>query len=154
MSKKPAPKNHLILNRRARFDYELHEHMQAGIVLTGAEVRAVRDGRVSLRGSFATIRNGELWLTNASFSLPPQPGKLETVIDTSPRKLLVKSRELAKLIDAKDQSLTIIPLSMTTKTRYIKVDIATAKGKKQYDKREVIKQRDTERDNRRFLKQS
>lgn len=154
MVKKPASQNNLILNRRARFDYDLREHLHAGIVLAGPEVRAVRDGRVNLRGAFATIRNDELWLTNAAFSLPPQPGNIETVVDTRPRKLLIKRRELAKLIEAKDQGLTIVPLSITTKTRYIKVEIATAKGKKQYDKRQTIKQRDTDRDTQRFLRRS
>lgn len=154
MTKKATKTDPLILNRRARFDYELHEKLHTGIVLTGPEVRAVRDGRVSLRGAFATIKDGELWLNNSSFSLPAKAGTVESVVDTNPRKLLVKKRELSKLIAAKDQGLTIVPLSMTTKTRYIKVEIATAKGKKRYDKRETIKKRDTERENQRFLKRS
>lgn len=149
MTKKQTPSAHLILNRRARFDFELGEHFQAGVVLTGAEVRAVRDNRVSLRGAFATIKNGELWLTNASFSLPAKVGSIERAVDTRPRKLLVKKRELLKIIAAKDQGATIVPLSMTTTTRYIKVAIALARGKKSYDKRETIKQRDLERERRR-----
>lgn len=153
--KKPSTDSKLIVNRRARFDYTLYEHLQTGIVLTGQEVRAVRDGRVNLRGSYATFKDGELWLTNASFSIKSnKPGQEETVIDTHPRKLLVKKREIAKLLAAKEQGLTIVPLSMTTRTRYIKVEIATAKGKKLYDKRETIKQRDTERENKRLIKRA
>lgn len=149
MTKLKVSSTKLILNRRARFDYELGEQFQAGIVLTGPEVRAVRDNRVSLRGAFATIKQGELWLTNASFSLPARLAHTQTTVDTRPRKLLIKKRELAKMIAAKEQGLTIIPLSMTTTTRYIKVGIALAKGKKRYDKRETIKQRDAEREQRR-----
>jgi len=141
----------LISNRRARFDYELFDTITAGIVLTGQEVRAVRDGRVSLRGAYATIKDGELWLTNASFSLPSTTGDHATIVDTSNRKLLVKKGELLRMIAAKDQGLTIVPLSMTTDTRFIKVAIATARGKKLYDKRETIKRRDIDREHRRMV---
>ena len=153
MAKKAKTPAHLIVNRRARFDYALLETLQAGIVLTGPEVRAVRDGRVSLRGAYATVKRGELWLTNATFSLSAiVAGEHATVTDTNSRKLLVKKRELTKLLDAKDQGLTLIPLSMTTTSRYIKVELAIAKGKKQYDKRETIKRRESEREARRLIK--
>lgn len=151
-SKKNQPQPKVITNRRARFDYALHEQLRAGIVLTGPEVRAVRDGRVSLRGAYATVKNKELWLTNASFSLPGTTGSRETVVDTAPRKLLVGKKELARLVAAKDQGLTIVPLHMTTTSRFIKVGIATAKGKKRYDKRETIKRRDVERELRSRVK--
>lgn len=152
MGQKPHAPASLILNRRARFDYELLETLKAGIVLTGPEVRAVRDGRVSLRGAYATVKGGELWLTNATFSLSAiVAGEHATVTDTESRKLLVKKRELLHVIAAKDQGLTLIPLNMTTTTRFIKVEIAIAKGKKQYDKRETIKRRDIEREQRRQL---
>lgn len=154
MATKNTPQSKLIVNRRARFDYELHDHVSVGIVLQGAEVRAVRDGHVSLRGAYATIKDGELWLTNASFSLPARMGEVDRVVDTRPRKLLAKKSEINKFIAAKDSGLTIVPLSMTTNTRYIKVELASAKGKKQYDKRETIKRRDTERETKRLLKRS
>lgn len=152
MTKKPTPQPKLIVNRRARFDYALQEPLTVGLALTGREVRAVRDHRVSLRGAYVTVKDGELWLTNASFSLPPPPGTSENIIDTSPRKLLAKKREIAQLIAEKDQGLTIVPLHMTTATRYIKLTIAAAKGKKRYDKRETVKRRMAERESQRVLR--
>jgi SsrA-binding protein len=149
MSKVKKPIEKLIVNRRARFDYDLQDQFWAGIVLSGAEVRAVRDGHASLRGAYVTVKNNELWLTNASFTLPAKTGAHDTVVDTSSRKLLAKKSEIAKLIAAKDSGHTIVPLSMTTNTRYIKVEIAAAKGKKLHDKRETIKKRDLEREQRR-----
>lgn len=136
-----------IINRRARFDYELRDQLTVGITLTGREVKAARTGQVSLKGAYVTIKGNELWLTNASFSvLHTEPGATTRTVDTSPRKLLAKKKEIFELIAAKDQGLTIVPLSMSTRTRFIKLTIATAKGKKQYDKREVIKKRDQERE--------
>lgn len=137
----------LILNRRARYDYSLHDEFSVGIALSGREVKAARSGNVSLKGSYVTLKGNELWLTNASFSvLHTEPGQSIRTVDTSPRKLLAKRKEIAALQAARDQGLTIVPLNMTTKTRFIKLKIATAKGKKQYDKRETIKRRDIERE--------
>lgn len=151
MAKKSDSSAKLVVNRRARFDYDIHDEFKVGVVLTGPEVRSVRDGRASLRGAFVTAKDGELWLTNSSFTLKSQ-GKDEPVVDTNPRKILAKKKEVEQLIAAKDSGLTIVPLTMTTNTRYIKLTIATAKGKKSYDKRETIKRRDTEREAKRLLK--
>lgn len=153
MAKKSDPSTKLVVNRRARFDYDIHDEFKVGIVLTGPEVRSVRDGRASLRGAFVTVKEGELWLTNSSFTLRSQ-GKDEPVVDTNPRKILAKKKEVEALIAAKDSGLTIVPLTMTTNTRYIKLTIATAKGKKTYDKRETIKRRDTEREAQRAIKRA
>jgi SsrA-binding protein len=143
-----------ILNRRARHDYELRDEFTVGIMLTGREVKAARSGQVSLKGAYVTLKNEELWLTNASFSvLHTEPGKSTRTVDTGPRKLLAHRREIAQLKAAKDQDLTIVPLRMTTRTRFIKLTIATAKGKKQYDKRETIKRRDIEREHKKILAQ-
>lgn len=143
-----------IINRRARFDYELRDEFNVGIMLTGAEVKAARSGQVSLKGAYVTIKNGELWLTNASFSvLHTEPGKSTRTVETGARKLLANKKEILQLIAAKDQGLTIVPLSMSTRTRFIKLKIATAKGKKQYDKREAIKRRDLDRENKKLLAQ-
>lgn len=152
MSKKASAPAKLIVNRRARFDYTLQDQLTTGIVLSGPEVRAVRDGRVSLRGAFVTIKDDELWLNNASFSLPQTADGREIAVDTRARKLLAKRKEIKQLAEAKDKGLTIVPLHMTTSTRHIKVEIAAAKGKKLYDKRETIKRRDTEREQQRQLK--
>ncbi len=150
MNKKPDSAK-LVVNRRARFDYDIHDDYKVGIVLSGPEVRAVRDGRASLRGAFVTVKNDELWLTNSGFTLRSQ-GNTDSVVDTNPRKLLANKKEIAQLIAAKDEGLTIVPLTMTTNTRYIKLTIATARGKKLYDKRETIKRRDTEREAQRMMK--
>jgi len=153
MSKPASSAAKLVVNRRARFDYDVRDEYKVGIVLSGADVRAVRDGRASLRGAYVTVKNGELWLTNASFTVRQQ-GNTESVVDTSPRKILAKKKEIAQLIADKDSGLTIVPLTMTGNTRYIKLTIASAKGKKTYDKRETIKRRDTEREAQRMMKRA
>ena len=150
MTKQSAPTTKLVVNRRARFDYDILDEFKVGIVLNGPEVRSVRDGRASLRGAYVTVKDGELWLTNSSFTLKQSGG--EGVVDTSPRKLLAKKKEIEQIIAAKDSGLTIVPLIMTTNTRYIKLTIATAKGKKDYDKRETIKRRDNEREAQRMMR--
>jgi len=155
MSRKKAsiqPK--AILNRRARFDYELGDEIIAGLELTGLEVRAARDGHVQLKGSFVTIRANELWLNNASFSLQlNQKGDaLAHTVDTSPRKLLVKRREIETLEIKKKSGLTIIPTKLMTNGKFIKIVIALGRGKKNYDKRETLKRRDQSREAARAMK--
>lgn len=141
------------MNRRARFDYELGEEVVAGLVLTGMEVRAAREGHVQLKGAFVSLRGGELWLNNASFSLRLNVrGQANTrSVDTSARKLLVSKRQLARFSEAKKQGMTIVPTKLLTSGKFIKVVIALAKGKKTYDKRETIKRRDQDRETRRQL---
>lgn len=125
----------------------------AGLVLTGMEVRAAREGHVQLKGAFVSLRNGELWLNNASFSLRLNVrGQANTrSIDTSARKLLVSKRQLTRFSEAKKQGMTIVPTKLLTNGKFIKVVIALAKGKKTYDKRETIKRRDQDRETRRQL---
>lgn len=153
MTKPTKPTTKLVVNRRARFDYDIRDEYKVGIVLSGPEVRSVRDGRASLRGAYVTVKNGELWLTNASFTVRQQ-GSTEPVVNTEPRKILAKKKEITQLIADRDSGLTIVPLTMTSNTRYIKLTIASAKGKKSYDKRETIKRRDTEREAQRMIKRA
>jgi len=152
--KKSLTQPKAVLNRRARFDYELGDEIVAGAVLTGPEVRAARDGHIQLKGSFVTIRNNELWLNNASFSLKlnqkGQPGA--RTIDTEPRKLLASRKQIEVLIAHKKSGMTIVPTKLLTTGRFIKIVIALGKGKKNYDKRETLKRRDQERDARRAIK--
>lgn len=151
-TKKKQTKPQAILNRRASFDYALGDELTTGIVLTGRETRAARDGRVQLKGAFVTIRNGELWLNNASFSLAlNSKGVNETTVDTSPRKLLASRRQIDELERRKQEGMTIVPLRLLTQGRYIKLVIAVGKGKKLYDKRQAIKKRDQERDTKRSI---
>lgn len=148
---KPVP---TITNRRARFDYELGEELVVGLELTGQEVRAARDGHVQLKGSYVNLRDGELWLTNASFSLrlnqKGQPGA--RTIDTAPKRLLAKRKEIDQLAAQKQQGMSIVPTKLLTHGRFIKLVIALGKGKKTYDKRETIKRRDQDRETKRQLK--
>lgn len=150
-AKKPA--THTIVNRRARFDYELGEEIVAGLALTGAEVRAARDGHVQLKGAFVSLRNDELWLNNASFSLRLNVrGQASSKsVDTSARKLLASRKQIDRFAAAKQQGLTIVPTKLLTNGRFIKIVIALGRGKKRYDKRETIKRRDQDRETRRQL---
>ena len=150
-AKKPA--THAVVNRRARFDYELGEEIVAGLVLTGPEVRAARDGHVQLKGAFVSLRNDELWLNNASFSLRLNVrGQANTKsVDTSARKLLASRKQIDRFTAAKQQGLTIVPTRLLTNGRFIKIVIALGRGKKRYDKRETIKRRDQDRETRRQL---
>ncbi len=142
--------NSTISNRRASFDYALGDEVVVGVTLTGREVRAARDGRVQLKGAFVTIRNDELWLNNASFSLVlNSKGEHETTVDTSPRKLLAHRKQIDHLASQKQAGLSIVPIRLLTGGRFIKLVIALGKGKKIYDKRQVIKKRDLERETRR-----
>lgn len=123
------------LNRRARFDYELGEELSCGMVLSGPDVRLIRDHHVQLRGSFVTIRKNELWLNNLTLGA-----------DTARNiKLLITKRQLRELSRAKQAGLQLVPTKLLAGGRHIKLVIATGKGKKKYDKRETIKKRDFER---------
>ena len=143
-----------VLNRRASFDYTLGEEVVGGLELTGAEVRAARDGHVQLKGAFVTIRNDELWLNNTSFSVKlTQKGQIEArSVDTRARKVLVKRKQIDTLMAAKQTGMTIVPLKLLTAGRFIKVVIALGKGKKNYDKRETLKRRDQTREAARAIK--
>ena len=151
--KTKKPNTQAVINRRARFDYELGEEIVAGLVLTGLEVRAAREGHVQLKGAFVSLKNNELWLNNASFSLRLNVrGEANPrSVDTSARKLLVSKKQLAHFTDARKQGMTIIPTKLLTQGKFIKLAIALGKGKKKYDKRETIKRRDQDRETRRQL---
>ncbi len=143
-----------IVNRRAKFDYALDDELVVGIALTGLETRAARDGHVQLKGSFVSVRDNELWLNNASFSLKLNEKGVAGArsIDTSARKLLAKRKQIDDFYARKQSGMSIVPLKLLTKGRFIKVVIALGKGKKNYDKRETLKRRDQERDARRAIK--
>lgn len=142
-----------VVNRRARFDYALGDEIVAGVVLTGREVRAAREGHVQLKGSFVTVKDNELWLNNASFSLRlNEKGNDARSVDTSPRKLLASRKQIDSFVASKQQGMTIVPTKLLASGRFIKVVIALGKGKKTYDKRETIKRRDQDRETKRALK--
>lgn len=148
------PSTNQIINRRARFDYSLGQEIITGISLTGPEVRAARDAHVQLKGSFVTIRDNELRLNNASFSIKnnDKNAKSNRTIDTRARKLLAKRKEIDKLQSEKTSGMSIVPIKLLNGGKYIKLVIALGKGKKEYDKRETIKRRDQNRETLRTLK--
>ena len=151
-TKKKVVKPRAILNRRASFDYTLDDEVVTGVVLTGREARAARDGRVQLKGSFVTVRNNELWLNNSSFSMVLNSKTDDsTTVDTSPRKLLASRKQIDELADRKQAGMTIVPIKLLTQGNYIKLVIALGKGKKNYDKRNTLKRRDQERDAQRAI---
>jgi SsrA-binding protein len=136
-----------IVNRSARFEYEFIDTYSAGIMLTGVEVKFIRDGKLSFVDSFCTFQNGELFMNNVSIS-----GIGNDNIKRN-RKLLLKKKELNKLLKDLDKGLTIVPIRIYTNERSIfKVDIALARGKKLYDKRDSIKKRDIDREMNKILK--
>lgn len=144
MSKKKPTQTKKITNRRARFDYELGDSLVVGLELSGREVKALRMGHGQLRGAYVTVKDGELWLFNATIngtSGVPIPESEQT----RSRKLLAKRREIEKLIEAKQQGRTIVPLELLTGGRYLKLRIAIGKGKKKYDKRQTLKKREEDR---------
>lgn len=140
-----------ISNRRARHDYDLGDGLIVGIALTGAETKSLRRGHGHLRGAYVNVLNDELWLVNATITgdhgIP-----ISAENQTRSRKLLAKRKEIDNLIAIRKQGLSIIPLELLTNGRHIKLRIASGKGRKKYDKRQVIKQRDQERSNNQELK--
>lgn len=142
--KKKRPQTKQITNRRARHDYELGDGLIVGIELTGAETKALRMGHGQLRGAYVTIKDGELLLINATIN-GTRGIPISESDQTRARKLLAKRREITALTEAKQQGRTIVPLEMLTGGRFIKLRIATGRGKKQYDKRETLKKRDEQR---------
>lgn len=140
-----------IVNRRASHDYSLDDSLVVGLQLTGGETKALRRGQGNLRGAYVTIKNGELWLTNATItgngSIP-----IKEEDQTRPRKLLAKRREIEQLVAPKQQGRTIVPLELLTQGRYIKLRIAAGRGKKLYDKRQTLKARDEQRAINRAMK--
>ena len=142
-----------IVNRKARFNYEFIESYKAGLVLTGTEIKSVKEGKVNMSDSFCYFRNGELWLKNLHISVYSN-GSYANHEPLRLRKLLLQKRELRKLEGKiKEKGLTIIPYEIFFNERGIaKIQIELAKGKKAYDKRETIKERDTQKEIQRVKK--
>lgn len=149
---KPTPANMLAQNKKARHDYNIGDTYEAGIVLTGTEIKSVRAGKMNLKDGFARIRNGEVWLENVHIS-PYMQGNQFNVDPLRNRKLLLNKKEIRKLDAATaGQGTTLVPLKAYLKHGYAKVLIGVATGKHNYDKRETLKKRDQEREIQRALK--
>src|SRR6201985_2855061 len=154
MATKPATKSKLIAdNRKARFNYAIGEVFEAGIVLTGSEVKSMRAGKTSIAESYAASRDGELWLLHSNISEYKQAGRFKQA-PKRPRRLLLHQRQINKLIGAVErEGMTVVPLKMYFNDKgRAKVEIALAKGKKLHDKRETEKKRDWSRERGRLLR--
>lgn len=151
MAKKQAKRPAAIRNRRASHDYDLGDSLIVGLQLTGAETKSLRQGHGNLRGAYVTLKDEELWLINATITgnngIP-----IEDSEKTRARKVLAKRKEINALIDAKQQGKTIVPLEILTGGRYIKLRISIGRGKKLYDKRQTLKERDDLRQTQQMLK--
>ncbi len=139
-------------NRKAGYDYEFLDHWEAGVVLLGTEVKAIREGRVNLRDSYARMEGSELWMYNVHVS-PYSHSGYASHEPLRKRKLLLNRAEIRKLIGRTvEKGLTLVPTRMYMKNGRVKVNIALARGKKSYDKRETIKKRETDRETRAAVK--
>jgi SsrA-binding protein len=151
-SERELAKSSVAENRKAHHDYHLLETFEAGVVLLGTEVKAIREGRVNLRDSFARVEDGEVYLYNVNIS----PYSHRGYADHEPlrrRKLLLHRDEIRKLIGKTvERGMTLVPVRMYFKNGRIKVAVSLAKGKKEYDKRETIKRRDVDRETRAAIK--
>jgi SsrA-binding protein len=141
-------------NRKARFNYSINETFEAGIALTGSEVKSLRTGKASIGESYAAARDGELWLYNANISEYKHAGAFGH-LPKRPRKLLLHKRQVNKLIGAVErEGMTVVPLKLYFNEKgRAKVELALAKGKKLHDKRETEKKRSWERERGRLLRQ-
>ncbi len=151
MAQETDEKN-ITVNRKARYEYSILQTYEAGIVLTGTEVKALREGKANLVDSYASLDRGEVWLHSAHISEYKQ-GNINNHDPVRTRKLLLNRSEIRKLIGkVKEKGLTLIPLRLYFKKGRVKVELALAKGKKVYDKRESIAKRDLQRDQERRFK--
>jgi len=138
-------------NRKARHDYHIEDTYQAGMVLTGTEIKSVRAGRVNLRDSYARVERGEVWLHNMHVS-PYEQGNRFNVDPLRPRKLLLHRQEINRLLGRTvEKGLTLVPLKVYLARGYAKVELGLARGMRQYDKRQAIAERDIRRDEEREL---
>lgn len=139
-------------NRKARHQYHVLETIEAGIVLAGTEVKSLRDGRANLKDGYANVKNGEVFLYNTHIS-PYGYGNINNHEPTRVRKLLLHKKEIKKLIGkTQEKGLTLVPLKLYFKNGVVKVELALAKGKKIYDKRQDMAKRESDRELKRVLK--
>ncbi|WNZ87874.1 SsrA-binding protein SmpB [Streptococcus iniae] len=145
--------NLLAQNKKARHDYHIVETIEAGIVLTGTEIKSVRVARIQLKDGFAQIKNGEAWLVNVHIA-PFEQGNIWNQDPDRTRKLLLKKREIERLSnELKGSGMTLVPLKVYLKDGFAKILIGLAKGKHDYDKRETLKRREQDRELKKQIKQ-
>lgn len=141
-------------NKRAYFDYQILETYEAGIQLKGFEVKAIKTGHINLAGSYAIIKNNQLWLLNADIPAYQPKNTPKDYESKRTRRLLMRTSEIKNLIGrVQEKGLTLLPLKVYTKNRRIKIEIGLAKSRKEFDKREVIKKREAQRQIRQKLRE-
>jgi SsrA-binding protein len=141
-----------IVNRKSRYDYEIYDKYEAGLVLTGTEIKSIRNGSCNLKDSYIVIKNNEAFILNMHIS-PYDKGNINNVDETRTRKLLLHKNEILKLKDKISiKGFTIVPLRIYFKNGLAKMEIGVAKGKHTYDKKESIKERDLKRETDKSLK--
>lgn len=141
-----------ILNKKARYDYELLDKYEAGIVLTGTEIKSIRNGQANLKDSYAVVKNGEVFLINMHISAYKE-GNIFNHDETRTRKLLLHKSEINKINDKISiKGLTLVPVKLYFEKGKAKIELAVARGKHTYDKKETIKQRDLEREMKKSMK--
>lgn len=139
------------VNRRARHDYDIMETFDAGLVLTGTEIKSVRSHRADIRDAYAAVERGEAWLHNMHIS-PYEPGSRDNPSTRRTRKLLLHRREINRLIGrVVEKGLTIIPLKLYLERGYAKIELGLARGRRQWDKRQAIAEREAKREEQRAL---
>jgi SsrA-binding protein len=148
----PKEQKQIAHNRKARHNYDILETYEAGLVLAGTEVKSLRDGRANFKDAYAAVRNEEVWLFGMHIS-PYSHGNINNHNPERDRKLLMHRNEIRRLIGkTKETGLTLVPLQLYFKNGKVKVELALAKGKKQYDKREAIAKREADRETKRIFK--
>ncbi len=153
LSPQKRPRKPIALNRKARHEYEVLETLETGIVLTGTEVKALREGRCSIEDSYATFIADELWLLNLHIGPYSHAAPQANHEPRRPRKLLLHKRQALRLRSkVQEKGLTLVPLSLYFSGPYVKVELALVRGKKLHDRREDIRRRDIERELRRSLR--
>jgi len=134
-------------NKKAFFDYEILEKFEAGLALTGQETKSAKMGQINLKGSYVTFHNGKAYVLNMHINKYKPAGPLPNYDPTRSRQLLLHKKEIAYLQGkSMEKGLTIVPLRVYTKQRFLKIEVAVAQGKKTYDKREAIKKRELKRE--------
>ena len=149
-----APNRQFAINRQAYHDYEILERLESGLVLSGTEIKSIRAGKVDLRGSYARPKDNELWLYGMHVA-PYEAGSMYNQDPKRPRKLLLHKDEISQIISQLSQSgLTMVPLRVYVKKHWAKVELGLARGKRKYDKRRAIIERDRDRETQRALRHS
>lgn len=151
-TKKKTGSNTIALNKKAKFDFELHDRMEAGLALQGWEVKSLRKGKVQLTDTYVIFKNGEAWLLGTHITPLPEASTHFVTDPTRTRKLLLKRKEIAKLQEAAEQKgYTVVATALYWKAHLVKCEVALGKGKQLHDKRETEKARDWDRQKQRIL---